>query len=128
MPLPAQVSTEGQGAESGGTHTLAGVLSGTIPGNRSVLNWASTDPELTGENAGRCGVGNLFPRSFAGRDDASEKDCRMVVGLENRQAQEGNNTDNRASNSNEKKSDSCGGDKSYWKPTILPISNKCEKE
>lgn len=56
MPLLAQVSSEGQGAESKTTHTLAGVLS----------------------------------RSFAGRDDASEKGYRMVVGLENRQAQEGN--------------------------------------
>lgn len=33
----------------------------------------------------------------------------MVIWLENRQAQDGNNTDDRASNSNEKKSDSCGG-------------------
>lgn len=32
----------------------------------------------------------ILLRSFARRDDASEKDCRMVVGLENRQAQEGN--------------------------------------
>ena len=91
MPLPAQVSTEGQGAESGTTHTLTGVLSQTIPGYCSARPVrVTTDPELTGEIAGRCKVGNLLPRSFAGRDDASEKDCRMVVGLENRQAQEGN--------------------------------------
>jgi len=31
-----------------------------------------------------------FARSFAGRDDASEKDCRMAVGLENHQAHNGN--------------------------------------
>jgi hypothetical protein len=135
MPLPTQVSTEGQKAESGTTHALTGVLSQTIPGYCSARPVrVTTDPELTGENAGRCGVGNLtnriigsnmrlgiempmdsfhlsasgretieacplcqrcetavtiFPRSFAGRDDASGKDCRMVVGLENRQAQEG---------------------------------------
>ena len=92
MPLLAQVSSESQGAESKTTHTLAGVLAQTIPGNRSVRPaWATTDPELTGETKGRFGVGNLnFLRSFAGRDDASEKGYRMVIGLENRQAQEGN--------------------------------------
>ena len=91
MPLLAQVSSEGQGAESKTTHTLAGVLTQTIPGNRSVRHRATTDPELTGEAKGRFGVGNLnFLRSFAGRDDASEKGYRMVIGLENRQAQEGN--------------------------------------
>ena len=109
MPLPTQVSTEGQGAESGTMHTLTGVLSQTIPGYCSARPVrVTTDPELTGEIAGRCKVGSLtnriigsnmrlgiempmdiLPRSFAGRDDASEKDCRMVVGLENRQAQEG---------------------------------------
>ena len=90
MPLPTQVSTEGQGVESGTTHTLTGVLSQTIPGYCSARPvQVTTDPELTGEIAGRCKVGNLFTRSFAGRDDASGKDCRMVVGLENCQAQEG---------------------------------------
>lgn len=68
----------------------------TIPGKRSVRPLASTDPELTGESAGRRSLGNLsyrkFPRSFAGRDDASEKGRRMAAGLENRQAQKGTTT------------------------------------
>jgi hypothetical protein len=60
-----------------------------IPGYRSVLNWASTEPEATGENAGRCGVGSLFPRSFAGRSIQPEQSlgrassCRKAQGGHN---------------------------------------------
>ena len=52
----------------------------------------------------------LFPRSFAGRSIRPTRSPFQGRASSRRKAQEGNNTDNRASNSNEKKSDSCGGE------------------
>lgn len=54
--------------EKGGPSRPCESFSLIIPGTRSVRpRRVSTEPESTGEAAGRCGVGSLFPRSFAGR-------------------------------------------------------------
>lgn len=111
MPLLAQVGSEGQGAESETTHTLAGVLYQTIPGNRSTRNLASTDPELTGETKGRFGLGNLdFSRSFAGRDEPLK---RIAVWWSGWKIVKRRRAINPMWKLPELKLDSCGGVKSY---------------